>query len=98
MTHVFDMFLRGEYQATVFMPSRERLAEFTKRYSETLQDETGERAPYPEEIRYVWRTMDGERLGTLDSTGSYISIDPPAENVSRGHGDAFLSDSEGGEV
>lgn len=93
------MFLRGEYQATVFVNSRERLAEFTRRYNETYIRETGRREPYPEEIRYVQRSSpDGGYLATLDSQGGYINSYPPVENVSRGPGDTFATDSEGGEV
>lgn len=99
MTQWYDMFLRGEYQATVFMDSRERLADFTRRYSESYSEETGEREPYPEEIRYVQRSsFNGEYLTTLDSQGGYISSYPPVESVSRGPGDTFAADSEGGEV
>lgn len=99
MTQWYDMFLRGEYQATVFMDSRERLADFTRRYGESYAQETGEREPYPEEIRYVQRSsFHGGYLATLDSRGGYISTDPPVEEVSRGHGDTFLTDSEGGEA
>lgn len=98
MTQWYDLYLRGEYQATVFMPSRERLAEFTQRYSETLQSE-GMRAPYPEEIRYVQRSsFSGEYLATLDSAGGYLDSYPPVESVSRGPGDTFAVDSEGGEI
>ena len=99
MTQMFDMYLRGDYQATVFMPSREGIALFTSRFVTVYQAETGERAPYPEEIRYVQRsTFHGEYLATLDSAGGYLDSYPPVESVSRGPGDTFAVDSEGGEI
>lgn len=98
MTQWYDLYLQGEYQATIFVPSREELAEFTRRYGEALESE-GARAPYPEEIRYVQRsTFHGDYLATLDSTGGYLDSYSPVEEVSRGSGDAFLVDSEGGEI
>ena len=98
MTQMFDMYLRGEYQATVFMPSREGIALFTSRFVTVYQAETGERAPYPEEIRYVQRDATGTPIAAFDSTGGYLDSYPLAESVSRGHGSTFLTDSEGGEI